>query len=265
MIKVVGVTLKDGGKIYYFLPNNLELNKNTEVIVETERGLQYGKVVTDFFDLEESKIRTPLNVVVRISSSNDSYKHKKNINDAREAINVCKKLVEKNGLNMKIIDANFTFDRNQLQFYFLADARVDFRNLAKELANIYKTRIELRQIGIRDKAKEIGGLGQCGRNLCCSKFLNNLDNVTINMAKNQNLSLNPTKINGSCGRLLCCLKYEDETYSDCRKCLPNVGQKVKTDSGEGTVVSLEILKGIYKVNVPGVGIVEVEKSKNGCC
>ena len=163
---------------------------------------------------------------------------------------------------MYIIDASYTLDRSQLFFRFMADERVDFRSLAKDLATIYKTRIELRQVGVRDKAKEVGGYGSCGRPLCCAKYLSDFDSVSINMAKNQNIALNPTKINGVCGRLLCCLKYEDECYKDLRQGLPKVGKKVQTEQGEGKVISIDVLKGTYRVNIPEVGIVELEKEKN---
>ncbi len=264
MIKVVGITLKEGGKTYYFIPNNFHLKKHITVIVETERGLQFGCVETDITEIDESKLNSPLHKVIRIASKQDYRKHKKNLKDAREAMEVSKKLIKNQKLKMKIIDANFTFDRSQLLFHFLADGRVDFRKLVKELASIYKTRIELRQIGVRDKAKEIGGLGQCGRTLCCATFFNNIENVTINMAKNQNLSLNPSKVNGSCGRLLCCLKFEDENYKVCHKNLPKVGAVVQTEKGEGTVISVNILERKYKVDIPNTGIIEVELNKNGC-
>lgn len=265
MVKVVGITLKEGGKIYYFSPNNFQLKKNLTVIVETERGLQFGRLQTGVIEIEESKIKFPLNNVIRMASKQDYLKHKKNIKDAHIAITVCKDLIEDLNLKMKIISANFTFDRSQLQFHFLADKRVDFRELVKELAAIYKTRIELRQIGARDKAREIGGIGQCGRMMCCEKFLNNLDNITINMAKNQNLSLNPSKINGSCGRLLCCLKFEEDNYKKCNKCFPKIGSKIKTKKGEGIVKSVDVLIGKYKVDIPDIGIIEVEAKKNACC
>ena len=184
--------------------------------------------------------------------------HLKNIEDAKKALKKCKEIVDEYNLNMMILDANYTFDRSQLLFTFLADSRVDFRKLAKDLANTYKTRIELRQVGVRDKAKEVGGYGCCGQVLCCSKFLTDFDSVSINMAKNQNIALNPTKINGVCGRLLCCLKYEDECYKECAKKLPKVGKKVDTEFGEGKVISAEILKQTYRVDVKDHGIVEVK-------
>lgn len=261
MYEVVGVSLKEKGKVYYFLPGKYKLRKKVTVIVETERGLQFGKVETDIMKISEDKIKGSLKKVVRISSKEDYYQHKKNIKDAKEALKNCRKIVAENNLNMQIIDASYTFDRNQLLFRFLSDNRVDFRELAKDLARIYKTRIELRQVGARDKAKEIGGCGMCGKKLCCSQFLEDLDSVSINMAKNQNISLNPSKINGVCGRLLCCLKYEDDCYTECRKCLPEIGTRVKTEHGQGKVVSLDILKQSYLVEVPEIGTIEIECNK----
>lgn len=258
MIKVVGVSFDDNKQIYYFNPQNFDLRRNVTVIVETERGLQFGKVELPPFSIEEERLKSPLKNVIRISTKKDYLDHKKNIKEAENALKKCRELVMKLDLNMKIMDANFTFDRSQLLFRFLSDNRVDFRVLAKELANCYKTRIELRQVGVRDKAKEVGGCGLCGRKLCCSRFDSDFTSVSINMAKNQNISLNPNKINGVCGRLLCCLKYEDEIYKECRKNLPKIGEKVKTEQGEGTVVELDIIKQKYNVNVKDVGIVEVQ-------
>lgn len=260
MIKVVGVSFKENGKVYYFSPANLSLKKNITVIVQTERGIQFGKVVTEVIEIDDSKVTTPLKQIVRIASKNDYYSHLKNIKDAKDALIRCKQIVEKENLLMQIIDAEFTFDRSQLIFRFIADNRVDFRSVVKQLASIYKTRIELRQVGVRDKAKEIGGLGVCGCKLCCARFLKDLESVSISMAKNQNIALNPSKINGVCGRLLCCLKYEDECYKDCRKCLPKIGDLVETEKGKGTVVSLDILKKSYKVDVKDIGIIEIDKS-----
>jgi cell fate regulator YaaT (PSP1 superfamily) len=263
MVEVIGVTLKEKGRIYYFLPNNYVIKKNVTVIVETERGLQFGKVVTDIIKYDESKLKNPLKKIVRIASKQDYKQHMKNLKDAKEAIIKCRELTEKYGLDMQIIDASFTFDRDQLMFYFLSDSRVDFRELAKALASIYKTRIELRQVGVRDRAKEAGGLGLCGRCLCCSQFLCDFDSVSINMAKNQNLSLNPSKINGVCGRLLCCLKYENECYCEYRKGMPDVGDKVETEDGIGKVVSIDVISGKYKVEVPDVGLVDMVRDNNG--
>ena len=205
----------------------INLKKNLTVIVETERGLQFGKVEIPNFDIESEKIKFPLKDVIRISTKKDYAEYKKNISDAKQALNKCRKLIDKYNLNMQVMDATFTFDRNQLLFRFISDGRVDFRDLAKDLANCYKTRIELRQVGVRDKAKEIGGYGLCGQKLCCSRFNCDFSSVSINMAKNQNLSLNPNKINGCCGRLLCCLKYENDTYKECRKDLPDVGKIIE--------------------------------------
>lgn len=262
MINIVGINFKENGKVYYFLPGNIILKKNVTVIVQTERGLQFGKVVTDVIKIEENKITTPLKQIIRIASKNDYHNHLKNVKDSKDALIKCKKLVEDDKLPMQIIDAEYTFDRSQLIFRFIADNRIDFRTLAKKLASIYKTRIELRQVGVRDKAKEVGGLGVCGCKLCCARFLKDLESVSINMAKNQNIALNPNKINGVCGRLLCCLKYEDECYKNCKKCLPKIGDIVETEKGKGNVISIDVLKKSYKVNVKDVGIIEV-LSNNG--
>lgn len=256
-MRVVGVSFKDKGRIYYFSPNQLDLKNGDNVIVETERGEQYGQVKNGIIDLDNDKIKSALKPVIRIATEEDNKVHEKNLKDASKALIKCRKIVEKQKLNMYVVDANYTFDRNQLLFYFLSDNRVDFRSLAKELASLYKTRIELRQIGVRDKAKEIGGIGPCGLQLCCSKFLNDFDTVSINMAKNQNIALNPNKINGICGRLLCCLKYEDDCYTECRKDMPKIGSKVNTVKGEGIVKSVDILKRKYVAEVKNVGDVEV--------
>ncbi len=259
MIEVVGVAFKEQGHIYYFDPNGYKLKKNVTVIVETDQGLQFGKVINEAISIDLSTLKSKLKQIIRISSKDDYKRHVKNQRDSKDALTKARELVAKKKINMQIIDASFTFDRDKLIFRFLADKRVDFRELAKELASIYKVRIELRQIGVRDKAKEVGGCGPCGQKLCCSRFLKDLDAVSINMAKNQNISLNPSKINGVCGRLLCCLKYEDETYKECRKCLPKIGDKIKTEHGEGNVVGLDILNQKYKVFVPKHGIVMVDK------
>jgi len=262
MIEVVGVSLKKGGKVYYFSPNGLILKKGTSVIVKTERGLQLGIIESENTEIEEQKLKSALSEVVRISSKKDKESHEKNLLDSKKALKKCKDLVEKYELNMMILDASYTFDRSQLLFTFLADNRVDFRKLAKDLAAIFKTRIELRQVGVRDKAKEIGGYGSCGRPLCCSKFLCDFDSVSINMAKNQNIALNPAKINGACGRLLCCLKYEDECYKEYSKNLPKVGKKIETKFGEGKVISVDILKQKYRVDVKDHGVVEVDLNES---
>ena len=262
MIEVVGVTFKKNGKIYYFSPSGLKIKTGVNVIVETERGQQFGKVELQNMMLDDNKIKTSLSKVIRIATKKDFEKNLKNIDESKEALKKCKELVKKYNLNMMILDANYTFDKGQLLFTFLAENRIDFRKLAKDLASIYKTRIELRQVGVRDKAKEIGGCGSCGLPLCCSRFLTDFDSVSINMAKNQNIALNPTKINGVCGRLLCCLKYENECYKEFSKNLPKVGKKVQTNEGEGKVISVDILKQTYRVDVKDKGIVEVNLNEN---
>ena len=252
MTKIVGVSFKENGKIYYFDSNNLDLI-DEDVIVETEKGLEYAKVVVKDPDVEFKSDVNELSKVVRVASYNDKKNYNKNKKDAEKALVKATELAEELDLKMTFVDSNFNFDRSQLMLYFLSETRIDFRELAKKLAAIYKTRIELRQIGIRDKAKEVSGLGPCGRKLCCSSFLNNLDSVSISMAKNQNLALNPSKINGSCGRLLCCLTYEDELYKENREGMPEVGEKISTDFGEGTVIFIDIPNRKYIVNIPEHG------------
>ena len=247
MKEVIGVSFTEGKRIYYFDPANIKLNFGDDVIVETERGLQYGKIATLIVEKNEKSLNMPLKRIIRIATKDDRKKHELNLNEEKKAMKECEKLIKKYNLNMKVIDANFTFDKEQLMYHFLSDSRIDFRNLAKELAGIFKTRIELRQIGVRDKAKEIGGIGPCGRTLCCTDYLVNFDSVSINMAKNQNLSLNPNKINGSCGRLLCCLTYENDVYEEYRKSLPNLGDKVKYNEKNGKVMELNILKKSYTI------------------
>ena len=242
-MKIVNVKINnDFGKTLYFDCNNFNLKKNLTVIVNTERGLEFGTVL-DFLDVEDGNYEK----VIRIATKKDYLQHLKNINEAKLALDKCRELAEKNNLKMVIIDATYNFDKSQLLFRFLADERIDFRNLARELGSRLKTRIELRQIGIRDKAKEIGGIGPCGRNLCCSTFLTSFDAVSISMAKNQGLALNPTKINGVCGRLLCCLNYENELYTELKKDVLDVGKKTFINGNEGKVISSEPLLGKYKV------------------
>jgi cell fate regulator YaaT (PSP1 superfamily) len=256
MNSIIGVVFDEGGRTYFFSPDNLDLKKGIEVIVETERGLQFAKTVTDIREEKSKNIILPLKRVLRIATNEDITEYKRNIKDAKQAIEDCNRLIKKHNLDMRLLDATFTFDRKQLIFHFLADNRVDFRDLAKDLAQIYKTRIELRQIGVRDKAKTAGGIGPCGRLLCCSKFLTDFDSVSINMAKNQNLALNPSKINGVCGRLLCCLNYEDENYKELKKGLPELGKKIQTEKGEGKVVAVDILKRTYRVYVEDYGYID---------
>ncbi len=247
MVKVVGIKFNNGGRIYYFSPGKLNIKINDNVIVETERGIQFATVATDIISQDSDKVFLPLKDVIRIATKEDKTINLKNISDANKALEYAKKIVEKEQLDMKLYEASYTFDRKKLVFKFVADERVDFRELAKLLAAKYKTRIELRQIGVRDKAKEIGGFGPCGRPLCCSDFLTNFDSVSINMAKNQGIALNPTKINGVCGRLLCCLGYEDGTYTEYKKDLPKQGEMIKYEGKVGRVSELNILKRSYKI------------------
>ena len=256
MSEVVGIKFRKNNKIYLFLSNNLELKKEQLVLVNTEKGIQCGKIVQEKRKMDISKLSSPLNEVIKICNKKDLENNQKNIEYEKKVLKKCKELVKKFKLNMYVLDAIYNFDRSQLIITYLADSRVDFRDLAKELASIYRTRIELKQLGVRDKAKMVGGYGYCGRQLCCSKFLNDLDSVSINMAKNQNIALNPTKINGMCGRLLCCLKYENETYKQMSKCLPKIGKKIQVEEGEGKVISTDILKQTYRVNIQDVGVVE---------
>jgi cell fate regulator YaaT (PSP1 superfamily) len=259
MIEIVGIIFYGNERMYYFTPSGLILALGTKVIVETERGLQFGTVTLSNTHIKKENLNLPLKKVVRIANENDNKINSHNLSDNVKAFEECKKLIAKHNLDMNLIDASFTFDRKQLLFHFTADARIDFRELAKELASIYKTRIELRQIGVRDKARAVGGIGPCGRMLCCANFLYEFDTVSISMAKNQNIALNPNKINGSCGRLLCCLTYENDLYLEARKGLPEVGHILKTKEGTGKVVSVNVLSGTYEVDVPDVGIVVVKK------
>lgn len=251
---VAVINFNDNGKKYYFNTNNLNLKENLTVIVDTEKGLQFGKVIS----IDEEKDGNGLKKVIRVSSKRDYLQHLNNLKDAKKAIVKCNELIKKYELCMTIMDATYTFDRSQLVFRFIADERVDFRQLAKELGSTFKTRIELRQVGIRDKAKEIGGFGPCGRKMCCCAFLNEFDSVSINMAKNQNLALNPQKINGTCGRLLCCLKYEDANYDEYKKGLPELGKKIKDDKLEGRVVAVDIFNRSYKVLTEENNLIEVK-------
>ena len=258
MYDVVGISFINSNRIYYFTPNDLKINKKDMVVVETERGFQLGIANTDVMELPEKKLVLPLRPVIRIATKEDLKKFEENKKLSLEALENARKIAKSFDLNMKFIDCNFTLDKNQLIYNFIADERIDFRELAKKLAAIYKTRIELRQVGVRDKAKEIGGIGPCGRFLCCSTFLNDFNSVSINMAKNQYLSLNPTKINGLCGRLLCCLKYEDDNYTEMKKSFPPLGTKVKKDNNEGKVVAHNLFKGTYTIEKNDKTLVEVE-------
>ena len=259
MVEVIGVKFDNSSRIYYFLINKLDVKKGDNVVVETEKGLQFGVCDTNIISVDPSKLSTALKEIIRVATKDDVKSYKENLKEASKALDIAVKEANNLKLDMKIISASFTLDRKQLLFYFLADERVDFRELAKKLASIYKTRIELRQIGVRDKAREVGGVGQCGRSLCCSKFLKDLNSVSINMAKNQNLALNPQKINGVCGRLMCCLSYENENYFSYKSGLPKVGDTVKTQKGEGKVIYLDLFARKYKVELEDGTVVDVEK------
>lgn len=256
MFTVVGVRFKKAGKIYYFDPGNPEDYQNNKypspheyVIVETARGLEYGEVVVGPKEVNEGDLVLPLKKVVRKATKEDRQQVLENKKKAKEAFNICLDKIEKHGLDMKLVDVEYTFDRSKIIFYFTADGRVDFRELVKDLASVFRTRIELRQIGVRDEAKMLGGLGPCGRQLCCATFLGEFDPVSIRMAKQQNLTLNPGKISGLCGRLMCCLKYECDVYEGIRESLPAIGKRVITPEGEGKVVDINVVKESVKVKL----------------
>lgn len=262
MQEIVGVKFKKLGKIYFFNPNGFSLEKGKGVIVETARGLEYGEVAISNSKISEEKIVAPLKIVVRIATDEDKKIFEENERKAAEAYKVCEEKIAKHGLDMKLIDVEYTFDNTKLLFYFTADGRIDFRDLVKDLAAIYKTRIELRQIGVRDEVKMLGGYGMCGRELCCCNHLTDLNPVSIKMAKEQGLSLNPTKISGVCGRLMCCLKHEHEVYEEKISRLPNVGSLVKTPEGKGTVEEVEVLKEEVKVKLEKDGTFIRKSFKN---
>ncbi|MCY6960225.1 PSP1 domain-containing protein [Clostridium brassicae] len=249
MVTVVGIRFKKSGKIYYFNPNELDIKAGDSVIVETVRGIEFGNCVIGPKQISEEEVVTPLKNVIRKATEEDIEKNVNNREKQAEAFKICLEKIQKHDLPMKLIDVEYTFDNNKIIFYFTADGRVDFRELVKDLAAIFRTRIELRQIGVRDEAKMIGGLGPCGRPMCCSSFLGDFAPVSIKMAKEQNLSLNPTKISGICGRLMCCLNYEQNTYEDIRKRLPMVESIVETPYGRGEVVDNSVVKESVKVKL----------------
>lgn len=253
MYNVVGVRFKKAGKIYYFDPDGLNIEKNSFVIVETARGIEYGKVVIANKEVDDEDVVLPLKKVLRIATEKDRLQVIANKNAAKEAFNIGLEKISEHQLEMKLIDVEYTFDRNKVIFYFTADGRVDFRELVKDLAAIFKTRIELRQIGVRDEAKMLGGIGPCGRMLCCSTFLGDFEPVSIKMAKDQNLSLNPTKISGLCGRLMCCLKYENEEYENAKEQLPDLGEYIDTTHGTGKVVGLNLMDRIVQIELVDQG------------
>lgn len=246
---IIGVRFKKPGKIYFFDPGNLRINVKNKVIVETALGEELGEVVAKKKIFNKNDFNTSLKRVIRIANHRDIKHYEDNKKKEKEAFNICQNKIKKLKLEMNLTDVEYSFDNSKLLFYFTADGRIDFRELVKELASIFKTRIELRQIGVRDEVRRIGGNGVCGRELCCCSFLNNFEAVSIKMAKEQNMSLNPSKISGNCGRLMCCLKYEQEVYEDKLSHLPKIGAIVKTPDGEGTVDSIETLKEIVKVKL----------------
>ena len=250
MIKVIGVRFRQAGKVYYFDPLDFKIKRGDHVIVETARGIEYGNVVLGIREIEEDKVVLPLKPVIRVATSEDDKTELNNREKEKEAFKICLEKIRKHNLEMKLIDAEYTFDNNKVLFYFTADGRIDFRELVKDLAAVFRTRIELRQIGVRDETKILGGLGICGRVLCCHSYLSEFAPVSIKMAKEQNLSLNPTKISGVCGRLMCCLKNEDDTYQYLNSKLPSVGDKVNTFDGfVGEVSSINVLRQLIKVKI----------------
>ncbi len=250
MASVIGVRFRNAGKLYYFDPGELWPTAGDAVIVETARGLEYGEVVTGVKEVNDEQITPPLKKVIRVATAEDAQHQKENESKEKDALAICQKKISEHKLQMKLVGCEYTFDNSKILFYFTSDKRVDFRVLVKDLASVFRTRIELRQIGVRDEAKMIGGLGLCGRPVCCAAFLGDFQPVSIKMAKEQSLSLNPTKISGVCGRLMCCLKYEEDNYEATRKRMPKVGKEVITPDGNGIVVDLNILKETVRVRIP---------------
>lgn len=249
MIKVVGVRFKNTGKMYYFDPMELDIKSGMGVIVETARGIEFGNAVSDIKEIEEDEAILPLKNVIRIATQEDIDVHNDNVRKEKEAFDICTEKIAKHELDMKLIDVEYTFDGNKILFYFVADTRIDFRELVKDLASVFKTRIELRQVGVRDQAKAVGGLGICGRVICCASATGEFQPVSIKMAKEQGLSLSPTKISGTCGRLMCCLKHEQEAYEDAIKRMPGVGSLVETPEGTGVVTEVNLLRENMKVRL----------------
>ncbi|MBP2072158.1 MAG: hypothetical protein PWR08_1788 [Thermoanaerobacterium sp.] len=259
MYTVVGIRFKKAGKIYYFDPGDLPVNVGDNVIVETARGIEFGEVVVGKREVDDDEIIAPLKMVLRIATDEDLEHYKENKACEAEAFGVCMDMIKEHNLDMKLIDVEYTFDNNKIIFYFTADGRIDFRDLVKDLAAVFKTRIELRQIGVRDESKIVGGLGPCGRPLCCVTFLGDFEPVSIKMAKDQNLSLNPTKISGLCGRLMCCLKYEQDTYEEVRSELPSVGSLIKVDDKEMRITEVDVVRKKLKVKMKNAEGIEITK------
>ena len=251
MTQIVGVRFKAAGKIYHFNPAGHEIKKGDKVIVETARGIEMGEVCVGIKEISPESLTKPLKDVIRIATEEDIKRVSENKIKEKEAFGICVEMIKQHGLDMKLVETEYTFDRSKVLFYFTSDGRVDFRELVKDLATRFRVRIELRQIGIRDESKMVGSIGICGRELCCSKFLGEFVPVSIKMAKEQGLSLNPTKISGTCGRLMCCLKFEQDTYEELLKVTPRQGALVQTPDGKGTVEYVEMLKGIVKVRLEG--------------
>ena len=249
MVNIIGVKFKPAGKTYYFDPLDFEIKEGGNVIVETSRGLEYGKVVIGRKEVSESSIKKPLKGVIRLATPEDDKRNEDNKEKEKRAFGICGEKIKEHGLEMKLIEVEYTFDGSKVIFYFTADGRIDFRELVKDLASVFKTRIELRQIGVRDESKTIGSIGICGRGLCCAQFLDEFVPVSIKMAKEQGLSLNPTKISGVCGRLMCCLKYEQDAYEELLKIMPKQGAFVHTPDGDGVVESISLLKELVKVKL----------------
>lgn len=249
MTRIIGVRFKPTGKVYYFDPQGIEVNRGDYVIVETSRGIEYGQVMYGIKEVEDSVVTKPLKGVLRIATQEDTRKYNENKEKEKQAAKICMDKISEHGLDMKLVEVEYTFDGSKVLFYFTADGRVDFRDLVKDLASVFKTRIELRQIGVRDESKVLGSIGVCGRNLCCSEFLGEFVPVSIKMAKEQGLSLNPTKISGACGRLMCCLKYEQDTYEELNRITPSVGAIVDTPDGRGTIAYVSLLKGKVSVKL----------------
>ena len=249
MVQVAGVRFRNTGKMYYFNPNGLNIQQGMQVIVETARGIEFGDVVSPVKEIEEDEAVQPLKNIIRVATKDDLQTHQNNMAKEKDAFAICSEKIEKHGLKMKLIDVEYTFDGNKILFYFIADTRIDFRDLVKDLASVFKTRIELRQVGVRDQAKAVGGIGICGRVICCASSSGEFQPVSIKMAKEQSLSLSPTKISGTCGRLMCCLKYEQDAYEDAIRRLPGTGSVVETPEGKGVITDVNLLRETVKVRL----------------
>jgi len=264
MLEVIQVRLRESGSITHYLTNNMKFVSGDYVIVEADRGLDYGQVVSESEMVLEKDVSEKLRKIIRKTNPWDHNQIEKNKKKANELIDACSKKIEAHKLPMKLIEAVYSFDRSKIIFYFTSEERVDFRDLVKDLANTFRARIELKQIGVRDEARILGGFGPCGRELCCAKFLKDFQSVTIRMAKDQNLSLNPTKISGLCGRLMCCLSYEYQTYRECIKGMPKLGQEIKTEKGKGRVISTNPLKGTVTVELEDRNLMEINIKEPSC-